>query len=137
MQAVAVHGDGFHHLGKVLEAVRLAADKLGLDVVLNHGDEVLSKEERVASAGAAVLNGRTVAVGNLAIFKHKHHGDGLACLTHSRKARGDGGADIGKAVVIRARLDGALIVKIETGTACGANDIDDFHDSTLSVKQIL
>ena len=131
MQALAVHGDGFHHLGKVLEAVRFAADELGLNVVLDHGDEVLREEERVTSARTAVLHGCAVAVGDLAVFEHEHHGDGLACLAHGGEAGGYRGADIGETVMIRAGLDGALIVKVEAGTAGGANNINDLHCETV------
>ena len=135
VQTFAVNMDGFDHFGKCAEIVRLFADEFGLDIVFDNGNEVLCKEEGIASAAAAVLNGSAVAVCNLAVLKNEHHGDGLTGLTNGGKAGGFGFADVCGAVAFCARFNGALIVKIEACSACGADNIDNFHKSILSVLQ--
>ena len=128
VQALALHLDGLHHGAQAPEVVGLLAHQLGLDVLVNDGDEVPGQEEGIPSARAGVLHGRAVAVGDLAVLQHQHHGDGLAGLAHGGKALGDRIAGVEHAVVARAGLDGPLIVKVEAGAAGGADDVCDFHD---------
>ena len=135
VQALAVDGDGFHVGGELTEVVGLLAHELGLDVLVDQRNEVLGEEERVASASAAVLHGRAVAVGDLAILEDQHHGDGFAGLAHGGEALGHGLAHVEHAVVARALLDGALIVKVEARAALGTYDVQNFHGNLLQIYQ--
>ena len=127
VQALAIDLDLLHHLCKRAEVVRFLADELWLDVLLDDRNEVLGKEQRVASARAGILHGGAVAVSDLTVFEDDHDRDRLARLTDGRKAIGDGLSDIEHAVMTGALLDGALIVEVETGTARCADNIFDLH----------
>ena len=131
VQALAVDLDALHHGGELAEVVGFAADQRGLDVLLDQRDEVLGEEEGIASARAGILHGRAVAPGDLAVLEDEHDGDGLAGLAHGAEALGHGLAGIEGAVVARALLDGALIVKVKTGSALGAYDVQNLHDDFL------
>ena len=131
MQALAVDLDALHHGGELAEVVGFAADQRGFDVLLDQRDEVLGEEEGIASARAGILHGRAVAPGDLTVLEDEHDGDGLAGLAHGAEALGHGLAGIEGAVVARALLDGALIVKVKTGSALGAYDVQNLHDDFL------
>ena len=131
VEALAVDLDGLHHGAQAAEVVGLLTHQLGLDVLVDEGDEVLGQEQGVPSAGAGVLHGGAVAGGDLAILQHQHHGDGLAGLAHGAEALGHRLAHIEDAVVTGAGLDGPLIVKVKAGTARGAYHINNLHFNFL------
>ena len=127
MKALAVNGDGFHHFAEGTEIVRFFAHQFGLYIFVNKGNKVLCKEKRVAAARAAVLDRGAVAVGDLTVLKNYHNGDGFARLANGSEALGHGFAGIEHSVVGGAFFNGALVVKVKSGSSGGANNISYFH----------
>ena len=127
VQALALHLNGLHHLAETTEVVGLLAHQLGLDVLVDDGDEVLGQEQGVTPARAGVLDRRAVAVGHLTVLQDDHHRDGLPRLPHGLEALGDRLACVKHAVVTCAGLDGALVVEVEAGPAGGADNVNNFH----------
>ena len=127
VEALAVNLDGLHHGAQVTEIVGFLPHQLGLDILVDEGDEILGQEQGVPSAGTGVLHGGAVAGGDLAVLQHQHHGDGLAGLTHGAEALGHRLAHIEDTIVTGTGLDGPLIVKVKAGTARGAYHINNLH----------
>ena len=137
VQALAFHLDGFHHGSQRTEVIGFLAHQLGLDVLVDDGNEVLGQEQRITSAGAGILNGSAVAHGDLAVLQDQHDRNGLTGLTDGGEALGHGSAYIEHTVVTGAALDGALVVEIEAGTATGANNINNFHGNNLLYVMVI
>ena len=136
VQALAFDGDRLEIGGHLTEVLGLFADEMGLYVLLDDGDEVLCKEEGIASAAAGILHCGAVARRDLTVLEDEHDGDGLAGLTDGGEAGGLGLAEVGGAVGARARLYGALIVKVEACAARGADYVDDFHGLFIAFQFI-
>ena len=137
MESFSVNVNRFDCLGKVLEAVGLSAYKNGLDMVHDNRYKILCEKKRIASARAAVLNRRAIAVSYLAVFEHKHDGYRLARLTYRCKSRRFRLADIRVAVRDGAALYCALIVKIKPRTSRRTYYIDYFHNIVLSLLRFI
>ena len=91
--------------------------------------KLLRQEQGVPAAGAAVLHGCAVALGDLAVVQHQHHGDGLARLPHRAEALGHRIAGVEHAVMARTGLDGPLIVKVKAGATRRSKSHPQFSSS--------
>jgi len=127
MQALALYFNGFHHGAQAPEVIGFLTHQLGLDVLIDDGDKVFGQEQRVTSACAGVLHSGAVAISHLAVLQNQHDGNGLTRLADRAETCGDGGTHIEGTVMTGTLLDGALVVKVEAGTAGGADKINDFH----------
>ena len=128
VQTLAIDLNSLHHLAQAAEVVGFLAHQLGLDVLVNDGNEVLGQEQGIPSASTGILNRGAVAVSDLTVFQDQHDRDGLASLTHGGEAFGDRLAYIKYAVMTGTLFDGPLVIEIETGTACRTNNVNNFHD---------
>ena len=135
VQALAFHLDGFHHSSQGAEVISFLANQLGLDVLVDDRNEVLSQEQGITSACTGVLNSSAVAHSDLAVLQDQHHGDGLTGLTDRGEALSHRCANIEHAVVACAALDSALVIEIEAGTAAGANNINNLHVKIFSFER--
>jgi hypothetical protein len=127
VQAPAVELQGLEAGGHLAKGADLGAFEKGPDLPLEKRQIVGGEKERVAAAGAGILDRGAVAEGPAAVLEQEQNGQGLAGDADGPETGRLGPAAVERSVVGRPGLDGGLVVEVERRRPGDEQGFDDLH----------